>query len=148
MNERARVAALMQTIEGDAASKLRTWLVGSGAAGYQDPEVFDRVRSVLQRAADERDPDALLLPEILGADEEWALDPTLRLSTHRPGTGRAILFAKRRILLPLMRWLFEYSQDNFRRQQRINRILMACVEELAIENARLRRDLDALAPRR
>ena len=35
------------------------------------------------------------------------------------------------MLLPLTRWLFEYSQDNFRRQHHLNRILFACIEELA-----------------
>jgi hypothetical protein len=148
VNDRVGVPALMDTIEGGAGSKLRARLVRSGASGYQDPEIFDRVRAVLQRAADERDPAALLLPDILGSDEEWALDPNLRLSSHRRRSGGAILFAKRRILLPLTRWLFEYTRENFRRQERINRMLMACVEALALENARLRRDLDALAPRR
>jgi hypothetical protein len=28
--------------------------------------------------------------------------------------------------------------ENFRRQQRLNRIVFACLEELAIENAKLR----------
>ena len=43
--------------------------------------------------------------------------------------------------MPLMRWLYQYSVDNFRRQERMNRMLVACVEELAVENARLRREL-------
>ena len=54
--------------------------------------------------------------------------------------GRFILLVKRRLLLPLTRWLFEYAQENFRRQQRINAVLFACIEDLAIENARLRRE--------
>ena len=58
-----------------------------------------------------------------------------------------MLFTKRRVLLPMLRWLFEYSQDNFRRQERLNRILLASAEELAVENARLRADLDALRAR-
>ena len=33
----------------------------------------------------------------------------------------------------------DYSLENFRRQQQVNRILFACLEELAIENARLER---------
>lgn len=147
MTERLRAAALMQSIEAGAGSKLRERLVRSGVAGYQDAQLFERVAALL-RHAEGRDPAALLLPEILGAEEEWAPDPSLQLSSHRPRTGRAILFAKRRILMPLMRWLLDYTQENVRRQQRINRVLMACVEELAIENARLRRDLDALTPRR
>ena len=54
------------------------------------------------------------------------------------------MFVKRRLLLPLMRWLFDYSQENFRRQQRMNRILAAAIEEVAVENARLRREIAEL----
>lgn len=148
MSRSIRVASLMEQIEGDAGSKLRKRLVEYGTAAYQDEQIFDRVRALLRHAADDRDLNALLLPEILSGGDDWALDPDLRLATHRPRTGRAILFAKRRILLPLTRWLFEYTRENVRRQQRLNRILMACIEELAIENARLRREVDALASRR
>jgi hypothetical protein len=52
--------------------------------------------------------------------------------------GRLLIGIKRRVLLPLMRWLYEYSLENFRRQRRINTVLFACIEELAMENARLR----------
>ena len=54
--------------------------------------------------------------------------------------GPALIFLKRRVLLPLMRWL-DNTLENFRRQERTNRTLFACIEELAIENVRLRRDL-------
>ena len=47
----------------------------------------------------------------------------------------------------MTRWLYEYSQDNFRRQDHLNRVLFACIEELALENARLRRDLTARLPK-
>jgi hypothetical protein len=134
----------MNAIESEARAKIRRRLVKQGVSAYDDEQVFERVHALLQRAADGRNLDALLLPELLAADDEWALKPNLELSSHRPAAGGAILFAKRRILLPLTRWLFEYSQSNFRRQQRLNRILLACVEELAVENARLRRDVDAL----
>ena len=48
---------------------------------------------------------------------------------------------KKRLVLPVVRWLFEYNRDNFERQRRVNAVLFACVQELAIETARLRRDL-------
>jgi len=96
---------------------------------------------VLARAVDQRNLDATLLPELLDSDLDWRLQTHLNLSTHRPAVGRVILMVKRRLLLPLTRWLFEYSQENFRRQDRLNRVLFACLEELAIENARLRRAL-------
>lgn len=140
-----RVDAVMHDIERDVRSRLRRHLVKrGGAAEYEDEALFDAVHAVLARAVDGRNLDAMLLPELLDSDVEWRMRTNLELSSHRPTVGRAILFAKRRLLLPLTRWLFEYSQENFRRQQRINAVLFACIEDLAIENARLRRgDADA-----
>ena len=139
------VAGVIQRIEGAVGARLRKRLVDHGVAAYSDEQLFERVRTLLQHAADGRNLEVLLLPELLGDDVEWTLEPNLKWSTHRPAFGQAILFAKRRILLPLTRWLFEYSQSNFKRQARLNKILLSCIEELAIENARLRRDLETLA---
>ena len=111
------------------------------ATGYSDPELFAEVDAILRRAV-ERSERGVLLPEVLPDDEEWRLDTSLRFSSHRPVIGPAIVFVKQRLLLPLVRWLVDYNRDNFRRQQRVNRLLAACIEELAIENARLRRELN------
>ena len=139
---KVRVDAVMGEIERDVRARLRRHLVKrGGAADYQDEELFDAVHTLLARAVDERNLDATLLPELVDGDVDWRLQTHLSLTTHRPAVGRFVLFAKRRILLPMTRWLFEYSQDNFRRQDHLNRILFACIEELALENARLRRDL-------
>jgi hypothetical protein len=63
---------------------------------------------------------------------------------HCPQASASVVqFVKRRLLMPMLRWLFEYSRDNFERQRRVNDVLFACVQELAIENARLRRDVTA-----
>jgi hypothetical protein len=141
-----RVDAVMTDIERDVRARLRRHLIKrGGAAEYQDEAIFDAVHALLVRAVDERNLEAMLLPELLDSDVEWRLRHTLELSTHRPTVGRAILFMKRRVLLPLTRWLFEYSQENFRRQDHVNRILFACIEELALENARLRRAIGARA---
>ena len=135
----------MDDIEREVRNRLRRHIIKrGGAAEYEDEAIFERVSALLGRAVDERNPDALLLPELLDSDVEWELQTHLRLTTHRPVVGRLILLVKRRLLLPMTRWLFEYSQENFRRQQRINAVLFACIEDLAIENARLRRgDTDA-----
>jgi len=144
-----RVDTVMGEIERDVRTRLRQHLIKRGGpAEYQDEQIFDAVRAVLARAVDERNVDAALLPELLDTDVEWRLQTHLSLSSHRPVAGRFILFFKRRVLLPMTRWLFEYSQDNFRRQDHLNRVLFACIEELALENARLRRDAAARAPQR
>jgi len=144
-----RVDAVMGEIEHDVRTRLRRHLIKrGGAADYHDEEIFEAVRAVLARAVEERNLDATLLPELLDTDVEWRLQTHLSLSTHRPVAGGVILFVKRRVLLPLTRWLFEYSQENFRRQDHLNRVLFACIEELALENARLRRDVAARAAKR
>jgi Trm5-related predicted tRNA methylase len=141
---RLRVDAVMGEIERDVRARLRRQVIRrGGAAEYEDETTFDEVYAVLARAVDARNLDATLLPDLLDSDIDWRLQTELRLSTHRAATGRFILLVKRRLLLPLTRWLFEYSQENFRRQDRVNRVLFACVEELAIENARLRQAIAA-----
>ena len=137
-----RVKPLMDRIEGEVREDLRRQLIARGASEYDDAVLFERVRTMLDRGATGRSTDVLLVDELLDGDVDWELDTQLKLSSHRPALGPIILFMKRRLLLPLSRWLFEYSRENFRRQQRLNRILLACIEQLAIENSRLRQDLD------
>ena len=131
----------MKEVEAAARRDRRDRLVADGAGGYGDPELFSAVDEVLRRAV-ERSERAILLPELLPDDDQWRLDTSLRLSSHRPVIGPAIVFVKRRLLLPMVRFIVEHNRDNFRRQQRVNRLLAACIEELAIENARLRRELN------
>ena len=144
---KVRVDDVMGEIERDVRARLRRHLVKrGGAADYQDEEIFDAVHALLARAVDERNLDATLLPELIEGDVDWRLQTHLSLSTHRPGmVGRSILFVKKTLVLPMTRWLFEYSQENFRRQDHLNRVLFACIEELALENARLRRNIEAAA---
>jgi len=142
-----RVDAVMSEIGRDVRERLRRHLVKKGgAADYEDEAIFDAVHALLGRAVEGRNLDATLLPELVDGDVDWRLQTHLTLTTHRPTVGRFILFAKKKLLLPMTRWLFEYSQENFRRQDRLNRILFACIEELAIENSHLRRQLETGAP--
>ena len=132
----------MRDVEHTVRRDRRTRLVARGGPSeYQDAETFDRVERVLRRALESRDPDVLLLPALVADDHEWRLQTHLTFSSHRGALGGVIVWAKRRILLPLTRWLYEYSLENFKRQDRVNRMLFACIEELAIENANLARQL-------
>jgi hypothetical protein len=130
---------LMRDIERAVRDDRRTRLVARGGASeYKDEQLFTEVESLLRRALEERDRDVLLLPDLLADEDEWLLQTHLRFSSHRPVIGRFVVALKRRVLLPILRWLYEYSLENFRRQQRVNRLIFACLEELAIENAKLR----------
>lgn len=130
----------MRDVEEAARRDRRARLLAAGVAGYDDPEIFALVDAVLHRAI-KRDKDVGSVLELLADDGECRLETALSLSSHRPIIGPVILFVKRRLLLPLTRWLFEYTRENFRRQQCINQLLAASIEELAIENARLRREI-------
>ena len=132
------VERLMHEIADDLRGERRERaLARGGPAEYRDPEIFAAVEGVLRRAVESRNLDASLIPALLEDEEDSRLQTHLRFSSHRPLAGPVIVFVKRRILLPVTRWLYEYSLENFRRQQQINRVLFTCLEELAIENARL-----------
>jgi hypothetical protein len=138
------VDQVMRDIEEDVRHMRRKRLLARGGAeDYRDPAIYAGVDEVLRRAIDARDPDALLLPDFLSSEADWQLSLHLQWASHRPVIGPLLIGIKRRVLLPMMRWLYEFSLENFRRQRRINAVLFACVEELAIENSRLRRELRA-----
>ena len=139
------VERLMREIEDEIRRARRAkLLVHGGPEEYDDPDVFTGVEQVLRRALEDRNHEVLLLPHLLSDEKEWQLETELRFSSHRPVLGPFVLFVKRRILVPLMRWLYAYTLENFQRQQRVNQLLFACIEELAIENARLTKTIGRL----
>ncbi len=135
--------ALMTELQARVRERLRQHLLDHGAStAFEDPALFAEVERLLQTATRTGDSPALILPELLGDPETWRLRTAMRLESHRAGAaGGAIVFVKRRVLMPLFRWMFEYSRDNFERQRRVNQVLFACVQELAVETARLRLEL-------
>ena len=133
----------MDEIAAAARRDRHARLAPPGTPGYIDPEAFASVDGLLRRAV-ERERQAILLPELLDDSDDWRLKSALQFSSHRPVIGPALVFVKQRLLLPMTRWLFDYSRENFHRQQRINRILAAAIEELAVENAGLRREVAEL----
>jgi hypothetical protein len=140
------VDALMAELQGRVRERLRQQLLRHGASrAFDDPATFDVVDALLRSATDAASPSALLLPELLGDPETWRLDTAMRYQSHRAGAGPILIFIKRRLLMPVFRWLFEYSRDNFERQRRMNDVLSACVQELAIETARLRQEVRRLS---
>lgn len=134
-------AELRERVRARLRERLR--LHGASRA-FDDPALFADVDRLLQSSIAEGDAGALLLPELLGDPETWRLQTAMHHQSHR-GTGAAavVLFFKRRVLMPMFRWLFEYSRDNFERQRRVNQVLFACIQELAIENAALRKQMRA-----
>jgi hypothetical protein len=142
------VAAVMSELQGRVRERLRTELLRNGASpAFEDPRLFAEVEALLHTATDVGDTDALLLPELLGDPDRWRLETAIRYQSHRTrGAASILIFLKRRVLMPVLRWLFEYSRDNFERQRRVNRVLFACVQELALETARLRQELNRRTP--
>jgi hypothetical protein len=136
----------MQNIEDDVRHDRRARIVARGGPdAYRDHRVYTEVEQALRRAAEREDAGIgpLLLPDLAADEESLRLQTHLRFASHRPVAGGFLIFAKRRLLLPLTRWLYQYALENFKRQERVNRLLFACVEELAIENAKLRLEIDA-----
>ena len=140
------VDAVMAEVQSRVRERLREQILRHGGSrAFEDPALFAEVESFLFTASDVGDPNALILPTFLGDPETWRLDTAIRYKSHRGGAAAsALLFVKRRLLMPVLRWLFEYSRDNFERQRRVNHVLIACIQELAVETARLRLDVRRL----
>ena len=141
------VDAVLADVQGRVRERLRERILRHGGSrAFEDAQLFAEVERFFCDASDSRDPNALILPTFLGDPSIWQLETAIRYKSHRGGAAaRALLFVKRRLLMPVFRWLFEYSRDNFERQRRVNHALIACVQELAIETARLRIAVDRLS---
>ena len=136
----------MAELQGRVRERVRADLLRHGASGaIEDPALFAEIDTMLRAAIDRSQPAALLLPELLGDPSLWRLDTAIRYQSHRGAAAAPILFVKRRLLMPLLRWFYEFSRDNFERQRRVNQVLFACVQELAIETTRLRQELRRLS---
>lgn len=143
------VDTVMAELQDRVRARLREELLQHGASrALEDPRVFADVERVLREAVGRTGVRALLLPEFMGDPASWRIEPALSYPSHRSAmTATVIRGIKQRVLMPALRWLFEYSHDNFVRQQRVNHVLFACVQELAIQNAELRRDIQNLGSR-
>ena len=133
----------MAELHGRVRERLRSQVINDGGSeAFDDPTLFAEVEALLRAAASIPDTAKLILPELLGEPDTWRLTTSIRYQSHRSqGTASLFMWAKRRLLMPVMRWLYEYSRDNFERQRRTNHVLFACLQELALETALLRRDL-------
>lgn len=139
----------MAELRGRVRERLRSRLADGGAGrALEDPALFADVEALLRAAAATPDDARLLLPALLGEPDTWRLTTSMRYTSHRgPAAAGLRIFIKRRLVMPLLRWFYEYSRDNFERQRRVNHVLFACVQELALETALLRRDIDRLSRR-
>jgi hypothetical protein len=137
---------VMAELQGRVRERVRAELLRHGAStALEDPALFADLDAILRAAIERSQPAALLLPELLGDPSTWRLDTAIKYQTHRGAAGAPIIFVKQRLLMPLLRWFYEFNRDNFERQRRINQVLFACVQELAIELAQQRRELQALS---
>jgi hypothetical protein len=145
---RVPVDAVMTELHARVRERLRAQIVASGGSrAFDDPALFADVEALLHAAASTSDTTKLILPELLGDPDTWRLTTSMRYQSHRTrGPAALFMFVKRRVLMPVFRWLYEYSRDNFERQRRTNQVLFACVQELALEAAQLRREVRRLSP--
>ena len=134
---RVLTEAVMDEVRERVRSELHARLLAQGAgADLQDRAVFDQVDALFDRALAHRHPRSLLLAARLPSP--WTPVLEAEFATHRSGlAGRLIRFAKMRLVLPVVRWLYEHGNENFRRQHQVNVTSMACLQTLAAEQARL-----------
>lgn len=143
MNRDLSVDAVMNEVRATVRARLREELARTDPASpLLTAQVFDEAEAVYRKALERRR--LLMMPALLLDEDEWELDTSLRFASHRRLLGRLVVLAKRRVLLPLTRWLYEFSRDNFARQARVNDTLMATMETLVVEIVTLRREVEQL----
>lgn len=143
MNRDLSVDAVMNEVRATVRARLREELARTDPASpLLTAQVFDEAEAVYRKALERRR--LLMMPALLLDEDEWELDTSLRFASHRRLLGRLVVLAKRRVLLPLTRWLYEFSRDNFARQARVNDTLMATIETLVVEIVTLRREVEQL----
>ena len=102
--------AVMEEIRGRIRDDLHARLVGHGARDdFAERAIFDEVDRVFAQAMAHEDPRALLLPARL--EEPWRPLLSLEFPGHRGrlAAGADPLRQERGCVLPVVRWLFEYS---------------------------------------
>jgi hypothetical protein len=135
---------VMEDVRDRIRADLHARLVLQGAGDdFADRAVFDEVDRLFDQAMSIEDPRALLIPTRL--DGPWKPTLSLDFPGHRNALVAAPLrFVKMRLVLPVVRWLYEFSHENFKRQHQVNLALMAIVQTLAADHARLKARLAKL----
>ncbi len=133
----------MAELRADMRGKVRRRLLANGASeDLNDKAIFQAIDELLNQAVNDAKPGALLLPELFDSPTSSKLEIAVSYQTHRGLIGRVFVAPiKRRILVPIFRWLLDFSRNNFNRQNNINQALFSCIQALAIENAKLRTKL-------
>ena len=121
--EPVSVADVMRDLEDERSPQTGgrgSWLV-AGLPNTRTKRSYAHVERVLRRARRVAGSRRAPAARAGGDDHDWRLQTHLTFSSHRGALGGLIVWTKRRILLPLTRWLYEYSLENFKRQERVNR---------------------------
>jgi hypothetical protein len=137
----------MRDVRDQVRADLHARMIAQGAGDdFDSRAVFDAVDELFTQALAHENQRALLLPAYF--EEAWKPALSLDFPGHRSRLAAgAIRFAKIKLVMPVVRWLFEYAQENFRRQHRVNVALMATVQTLAADHARLKARLADLERR-
>ena len=137
------VDAVMAELRTNLREDVRRRLQANGASeDLNNKAIFQVVDAILNQAVNDAKPGTLLLPELFDSPTSSKLEISVSYQTHRGLIGRVLVRPiKRRILMPIFHWIFEFSRKNYDRQNKINQILFSCIQVLAIENAKLRAKL-------
>lgn len=139
--------AVMDEVRARVRAELYARMVHKGSGDdFDSRAVFDAVDELITRALAHDDVNGQIIAARVAPP--WQPSLSLDVASHRAGmAGRTIELAKSRLVMPVVRFLFEHVSENFRRQQRLNLALMACLQTLAADHVRLEARVAALERR-
>ena len=126
----------------DAMAIVRARLSQGRSTGARIGAV-EQIQEQTQEVLDGRD---FVWPEIVMRNQDWQLETRLVVSSHRKVLG-PLLIGFKKLSMPFVRWLHEYSQKNFTRQKQLNEALIASYEVLAMKHSQLEHEVDTLRAR-
>jgi len=125
---------------------LRGRIAERHASGSLEPDEIRSETAVwLAEVMSERPAGESVLRHYLDTIGSWRLQLHPNFSSHRGWIGRVLVWIKRRVLYPPLRWVVEVVEVNAWRQDRLNEAYLNLLEEMALEIGRLRARLDRLA---
>ncbi len=128
----SRVSA--EAIMEDIKKSIRERIITSTSA---DADILREIDDTFRHAVSLENTDNLFLSRYMRYNEDWCIDKPFIHTSHRRFIGPVIVFIKKILITPLTRWLFLYTSERFKRQQRNNEILLAYAESLTIKHFEL-----------
>lgn len=135
--EGVNVAEIMAKIRENINKKRESGLL-------TDDDIEELAQIKLEKIAKATDLDDEILKEFHRTHPQWNIQVHHRITTHRKLIGKLFVWVKSHIILPLIRFFVEFTEENFRRQNWLNFYYAHIIHNLVYEVTRMEIEMQKL----